>query len=56
MKRIILFAILLLAVPVVFSKETGQEEDVISLGSVSREQYEKDFIIHYGRNSYKTKS
>lgn len=47
MKRIILFAILLLAVPVAFSKETGQEEDVISLGSVSREQYEKDFIIHY---------
>lgn len=44
MKKLILFAILLLAVPVAFSKEAGQEEDVISLGSVSCEDYEKKRI------------
>ena len=44
MKKLILFAILLLAVPVAFSKETGQEEEVISLGSVSCEDYEKKRI------------
>ncbi|WP_443736135.1 hypothetical protein [Treponema sp.] len=44
MKKLILFAILLLAVPVAFSKEAGQEEEVISLGSVSCEDYEKKRI------------